>query len=420
MAISSRGLTAVEKVLARSAGLDATRAGDVVWATPDLVIAHDLNYQRHRKLLQSLGYPDIAAPDRLFVTIDHTTHSDSANHLESHAFIRRDTREQGVRWFMDTGRQGISHNAPLDLGIVRPGMLVVAADTRAPALGGCGAIGVALGLSVALALATGRVWLRVPQTLRVGLHGRPGPGVMSRDIGQWVAAAIGAERADYCCIEFHGDTLNWLDEDGRHTLCNAMVDIGVKTALCPVRNADGVEWRSDRDAVFADDLHFNIEALSPQVCVPPDPQHVVPLATVVGRRVTAAFIGSCIGGKLEDLRAAAQVLEGRRVHPDVRLTVIPATQAIYRKALEEGLVAIFLQAGADLTTGICGPCYGTYAPVGNEDVLICTATRNDAGRLGSDKAPVYLANAAVVAASAVSGHIADPAHLAVAVSGAHG
>lgn len=414
--MSNVPMTLVEKVFARTSGASRVHAGDVIWAEPDLVTTHDLNYERHRRLLQGLGYTDIAIPHKVFATIDHTTHSNSEGHLASHRFMREDTRAQQVRWFLDTGRQGISHNAPLDLGIVKPGMLVVAADTRAPALGCTGAIAVALGLSVTTALATGKVWLRVPETIRIRLDGLPGDGVMSRDVGQWIAADVGAERGDYRCIEFTGQYIDQLDEDGRHTLCNAMIDIGVKAAVCAVTDEHGVRWQSDDGATFAEDLRYDVSRCSLLVCLPPDPQNVAPLAEHLGTPITSAFIGSCIGGKMEDLRAAATVLNGRRVAPGVRLTVIAATQTIFQKALDEGLIAT-ISAAAAVTAGICGPCYGTYAPVGDTDVAIGTATRNDYGRLGSMKSPVYLANAAVVAASAVAGRIASP--LALAQEAAH-
>lgn len=405
-------MTLVEKVLARTSGKTHVQAGDVVWAAPDLVTAHDLNYERHRKMLQGLGYPDIAIPEKVFVTIDHTTHSASDGHLSSHRFMREDTASQKVKWFLDTGRHGISHNAPLDAGVVKPGMLIVAADTRAPALGCAGAIAVALGLSVTTALATGKVWLRVPETIRVTLEGAPQRDVMSRDIGQWIAADIGAARGDYRCIEFTGPYLDQLDEDARHTLCNAMVDIGVKAAVCTVVDSDGARWQSDAHASFVEDLHYDVSRFEPMLCLPPDPQNVAPLSAHLGTPITSAFIGSCIGGKMEDLRAAARVLDGHHVAPGVRLTVIAATQTIFQRALGEGLVAKISAAGAEVTAGICGPCYGTYAPLGDTDVAIGTATRNDYGRQGSMKAPVYLANAAVVAASAVKGWIASPLALA--------
>ncbi|WP_233233305.1 aconitase family protein [Bordetella sp. LUAb4] len=402
------GYTAVEKILARAAHLEHVRADAVIWAEPDMIAAHDLNYHRHRKLIASLGYANLATPDKVLVTIDHTTHSAAPGHLQAQAFMRADTKAQNVRWFFDTGRHGISHNLPLETGALAPGMLVVAADTRAPALGCDGAIGIALGMSVTLALATGRVWLRVPRTIRIDLHGTPRRGVMSRDIAQWIAARIGADAGDYKCIEFCGPYLHNATQDERHTLCNAVVDIGAKTAICPDAST---RWCSDDNAVFDQRLAWDVGVIEPQICLPPDPQNCVPLAQALGTPITSAFIGSCIGGKMEDLRAAAEVLRGRCVAPGVRLTVIPATQAIYRQALREGLIADISLAGAEVAVGICGPCYGTYAPLGDGDTSICTATRNDTGRLGSMQSTVYIANAAVVAASAVAGRIANPAAL---------
>ncbi|MFC4273853.1 aconitase family protein [Achromobacter aloeverae] len=402
------GHTAVEKILARAARRDRVRADDVVWAEPDMITAHDLNYHRHRKLMASLGYPDLAVPEKMLVTIDHTTHSSAPGHLEAQAYMRGDTKAQNVRWFFDTGRHGISHNLPLEIGALAPGMLLVAADTRAPALGCGGAIGIALGMSVTLALATGKVWLRVPRSIRVDLHGTPRDGVMSRDIAQWIAARIGADAGDYKCIEFCGPYVRNASQDERHTLCNAVVDIGVKTAICP---DESTPWHSDDDAVFERRLAWDVGDIEPQVCLPPDPQLCVPLTQALGTPITSAFIGSCIGGKMEDLRGAARVLRGRRVAAGARLTVIPATQAIYRQALSEGLVADISLAGAEIAVGVCGPCYGTHAPLGDGDTSICTATRNDTGRLGSMQSKVYIANAAVVAASAVAGRIADPVAL---------
>ncbi|GAA5235319.1 hypothetical protein FOZ76_05570 [Verticiella sediminum] len=402
------GYTAVEKILARAASLECVRAGDIIWAEPDMVTAHDLNYHRHRKLIASLGYENVAAPEKLLVTIDHTTHSSSPGHLEAHAFMRADTKKQAVQWFFDTGRHGISHNLPVETGSLKPGMLVVAADTRAPALGCNGAIGIALGMSVILALATGKVWLRVPQTIRVELQGTARPGVMSRDIAQWVAAQIGSNAGDYKCIEFCGPYIRSIGQDEKHTLCNAVVDIGIKTAICP---DESTPWHSDDNATFECRLTWDVQDLEPQICLPPDPKNCVPLSEAIGTPITSAFIGSCIGGKMEDLRAAAKVLRGQRISPDVRLTIIPATQAIYQQALQEGLIADISMAGAEVAVGVCGPCYGTYAPLGDGDTSICTATRNDAGRLGSMQSLVFIANAAVVAASAVAGKIAAPSAL---------
>ncbi len=403
--------TTIEKILARASGSASCAAGDYVWVTPDRIITHDLNYPRYRRMLKEMGFTSIPGAKNLLVTIDHTTHTEDQKKLDDHEFIRKDAAAQGVKWLLDVGRHGISHNVPLDLDLVKPGMLVLASDTRAPALGCAGAAGIAIGMGLATVLGIGKTWLRVPETLKVRIEGALRPGVMSRDVGQWVASQIGAEAGDYRCIEFHGPVIEQFDTDCRHTLCNAMVDIGVKTVICAPALSGHAVLLPDAGAAYAAEFVFDVSALELQVCAPPDPANVVPLSAMSETRVSSAFIGSCIGGKMEDMRAAAAVLKGRRVHPDVRLTVIPATQAIYQKCLEEGLLESFSRAGADISAGICGPCYGTYAPLRDGDVSISTATRNDPGRMGSEKAQCYIGNAAVVAASAVAGHICGPFEL---------
>lgn len=414
------GQTIAQKVLARASGRTSVRVGEFVWAEPDLVIAHDLNYPRYRQMMTEAGYAHVAQPEKLLLTIDHTTHARDEAALKSHAFMRADALREKVSAFFDHGRHGISHNVPLDADRVQPGMLVLSSDTRGPALGCAGALSIAIGIGLLTVLARGKAWLRVPETIRVELTGTPRPWVMSRDIAQWVANRIGFEKGDYRCIEFHGDFVAQLDIDGRHTLCNAMVDLGVKAAVCAVPNADALRtdaslasrWiAADPGAPYVEVLELDVASIGPQVSVPPDPENVVPLPEVVDRPITHAFVGSCIGGKMEDLRAAARVLRGRTVAPGVRLVVIPATQQIYRRALAEGLIDDFANAGAVITAGICGPCYGTFAPLGDGDVSIGTPTRNDPGRMGSEQATIYIANAAVVAASAAAGRIADPAAL---------
>lgn len=414
------GQTIAQKVIARSSGRDAVRVGEFVWAVPDLIIGHDLNYPRYRKMMQEAGFEHLASPEKVLITIDHTTHATDAASVNAHAFMRIDAGREQVKAFYDLGRHGISHNVPLDDHHVRPGMLVVASDTRAPALGCVGALAIAVGIGLVTVMATGRVWLRVPESIRVNLRGTPAPGVMSRDIAQWIANRIGFEQGDYRAIEFAGETVARFGIDQRHTLCNAMVDLGVKAAVClepliEVRERPDLAWpewlKADADAEYVQTFDLDIGALGPQVSVPPDPENVVPIEEVLDRAISHAFVGSCIGGKMEDLRAAAGVLKARAIAPGVRLVVIPATQAIYRQALAEGLIDTFAKAGAVISAGICGPCYGTFAPLGDGDVSIGTPTRNDPGRMGSEGATIYIANAAVVAASAVAGRIADPRKL---------
>jgi len=409
------GQTLIEKVLARASGRQTVSPGEFIWAVPDLIIGHDLNFPRYRRMMQESGFMHLADASKVMVTIDHTTLSEQQSALEEHTWIRRDAESEKIHWFFDVGRQGISHNLPLDVDAVHPGMLVLASDTRAPALGCASAVSIAVGIGLVTVLATGKAWLRVPETIRVNVRGSLARNVMSRDIAQWIANRIGYENGDYRCIEFGGEFIDNLDMDGRHTLCNAMVDIGVKTAVCVPASASHVrdkgvsQWvTSDANASYVDVLDIDAGTIGPQISIPPDPENVVPASQMLGTRITHAFVGSCIGGKMEDMRAAGRCLAGRKVAPNVRMTIIPATQEIYKRALSEGLIDIFSQAGAVVAAGICGPCYGTFSPLAPGDVSLCTATRNDPGRMGSEDATVFIANAAVVAASAVQGRISMP------------
>ena len=383
------------------------------------MIAHDMNYPRYRKRLRSANIDRIASPEKLLLTIDHHPYTDSREIAAEIELMRQDVRSLGIRWFFDLGRNGISHNVPVDQGIVHPGMLVITSDTRSPALGAVGALGIALGGGFLVPLATGKVWLRVPTTIKVSLVGKRQEGGFSRDIAQWLAGQIGPERGDYRIIEFDGEAVKEMDIDERHTLCNSMVDIGVKSAIVEADQGvvDFIKARTDQpfnpvksdpDAEYETVLTYDISNLGPQVCIPPSPDLARPVEELEGTRITHAFIGSCISGKMEDLRAAAWVLKGRTVSPDVRLFIVPATYSIYNQAIKEGLVEVFSNAGAVLAVGACSMCFGSMSPLNDGDVCMATSTRNEPGRMGSPKATIYLGSAATVAASAVVGRITDP------------
>lgn len=411
--------TIAQKIMARAAGVDAVSAGEIVWVTPDLVIAHDHNFPRYREAMRKAGAEHIKNPERLMLTIDHRPYSDDLKIVESRQMMRADVKASGIGHFFDVGRHGISHNVPVDKGIVQPGMMVLTSDTRSPALGCVGAFAVALGGGLVTVLALGKTWLRVPATLKVVVSGSPQNGIMSRDMAGWIAQQISDERADYRVIEFAGPLLAQLDMDQRHTFCNAMVDIGAKGAIVPADRYTADYFAalghpglhsvaSDPDADFEDVLHFDVSSLEPQVALPPDPTNLVAVSKAAGEPVHQAFVGSCIGGKMEDLRAAANILRGRKIDPRVRLVIIPATQDIFKRAAAEGLMEVFSGANAYIAAGACGPCYGTLAPIAAGETCIGTSTRNEPGRMGSPAGRVLIASAATVAASAVRGVVTDP------------
>ncbi len=414
------GATIAEKILARAAARDRVTPGEYIWATPDLTVAHDRDYPRYRQRMKAVGLHKIAAAAKLVVSIDHRPYSNDAREIETRAWTRNDIKEQGVGTFFDLGRNGISHNITVDHGMVRPGMLVITADTRSPALGCVGALGIANGSGFIVTLYTGKTWLQVPHTIKVTVSGQARPGVLSRDISTHIIGTIGGSKADYRVLEFSGTAMEAMSVEERHTLCNAMVDIGVKGAIVVPDKVTAEYCRrfpyatpdtfvtSDTDAHFESELHFDIGTLEPQISCPPEPENVAPVSKVAGQKIDQAFVGSCMGGKIDDLRAAAAVLRGHKVAQGVRLIVIPATYVAYQQALEEGLMQVFAAAGAQVAIGTCGPCCGLISPLGDGETCISTSTRNDPGRMGSPNSTIYLASAATVAASAVTGTISDP------------
>jgi 3-isopropylmalate/(R)-2-methylmalate dehydratase large subunit len=290
-------------------------------------------------------------------------------------------------------------------------------------LGCVGALAPPINYEAVQALAMGEIWLKVPETIRVVVSGKPKPGVMSRDIAQQVIHKLGADVCDYRVIEFSGPSMKHLDMDARMTLCNVAVDIGAK---CGIVEPDEVtrEYltprvsqpfdlvKSDPDAAYSHTWELDLGTLEPMVAAPPRPDNVMPISRVAGTRVDQVYIGSCAGGRMEDLRAAAAVIRGRKVHPSVRMIVVPTSQEIFSRASREGLLADFVDAGAVVTAPACGPCYGNLAPLVDGEVCIGTGTTNIPGRMGSSQASIYISNAAVAAASAIAGEIADPARVA--------
>ena len=422
------GTTLAQKIIARAAGRERVEVGEIVFASPDLVVTIDRQFPRVVLDLEKIGITSLFDPDRHVVVIDHEVPVTSIATATRYDSIRKMVRRLGIKKFYDIGNHGISHQLMLDKGQVKPGQLIVSDDTHCPTLGAVGAFGVA-GLSeMPYVFVKGKIWLKVPHTIKVVIDGKLSPGTMARDVAQYVISQIGADRADYRVLEFHGSTVGYLSLEQRMTLCNVATEIGVKTALI---NPDAVtdayverhgmlpqKWlSSDHDADYEHVLKFDAEQLGPMVAVPPNPDDVVPIAQVQGVRIDQAYVGSCAGGRMEDLRAAADILRGRRIHPGVRCIIVPSSQDLYLAALREGLFDIFVEAGAIVSVPTCAFCFGASGPLADGETCIGTSTRNDTGRMGNPNASIYIASAATVAASAVTGRITDPRELVVAKAG---
>ena len=411
--------TATEKILSRATGRTVS-PGEIIYPEPDLITVHDWYVVNFDKALQELGVSRLYAPDKVLICTDHEPVAVSVLAAERQRQVRKIVEKYGIKHFYDTGRGGHGHVFPMELGYIKPGMFVLAYDIHANNYGAIGCLAIALVVEITDVLACGSAWLKVPETLRINLTGSMRPGITTRDIADRMIADIGADMADYTVMEFGGPALASIPIDGRITLCNRPIEIGVKSTLF---ETDAVtreylkgrlrqpyeEVKSDPGAKFKATFDYDLGVLEPQVAAPPTPDNVVPVSSVAGRKIDHAFIGSCANCSITDLRDAARILKGRRIADGVRFVVTPGTQQIQAQAAAEGLLAIFTDAGAMLTAPGCGPCAGGRSfPLAKGETSINTGTRNDYGRLGTQDAEIYLGSPFTVAASAVAGRIVDP------------
>lgn len=417
------GRTASEKILSRVLGRDV-RAGEIVFPEPELITIHDWYAANAADMLAILGVERLWAPEKVVIVTDHEPTAVSRPAAERQRKVRAFAKQYGIARFFDVGRGGHGHIFPVELGFVRPGMFVEAYDTHVPNYGAVGALGIPLVTEIVEVLACGSVWIKAPETVRIRLTGRLAPGLAIRDVCQRLLVDFDADRLDYAVVEFCGPALADIGIDGRFTLCNTPIENGAKSALVEpddrvldylrprVGDAPLVPTVSDADATFRWQGDYDLGLMEPQVAAPPRPDNVVGISTLRGTRIDHAFVGSCASSLYTDIRDAAAILKGRKVHPSVRMFVTPGTPEIWARADADGLLKILVEAGAVLTAPGCGPCAaGRVGPLAEGEVSINTGTRNDPGRLGPTKAAIYLASPFTVAASAVAGEIVDPREL---------
>ena len=413
-------MSMAERILARASGERDVGPGDVVEASVDVAMVNDITGPLAVKAFEEMGRESVWDPDRVVIVLDHHAPASSVESARLHRILRRFAAEQGIGSLYDIG-SGVCHQVMIEGGHVRPGELVVGADSHSCTYGALGAFGVAIGSTeMAAVFAEGRLWFRVPETIRVEVDGRLPSLVSPKDVILRVIREMGCDGAVYKAIEFTGTTVKGMTVDGRMTLCNMAVEMGAKTAMVePDGRAIGyVEPRvagvltplgPGPEAVYERTVSVDASSLSPQVACPSSVDNVKPVEEVDGVEVDQAFLGSCTNGRLEDLRAAARILRRRRVHRDVRMIVVPASREVLRDAVREGLVEIFVRSGAVVCNPTCGPCYGGHMGLlADGEVCVSSSNRNFVGRMGSRRARIYLASPATVAASAIAGRIADP------------
>jgi len=408
--------TAVEKILSRASGRDA-EAGDIVEAEIDVYMIHDPMGALVDDALRDLcGEP--RHPERLVAVQDHFVPAKDIESANLSKRLREFCSKWGVKYHYDVG-WGICHVVLPEEGHAAPGDVIVGTDSHMPTLGALGAFSVGIGATeMAAALAMGKLWFRVPETILVKLDGSLPEMVFAKDIMLELISMIGVDGANYKALEFNGSVLKAMEMDERFVLTNMSVEAGAKTAIIPVDDVtlsylNGRLRRAPRpeysdDGSHSDEISIDISSLEPLVAIPHSPANVKP-ASEVDAEIDQAFIGSCTGGRLKDLEVAARILRGRRVKEGVRLIVIPASRRIYLEALRRGIIDILIESGAIIGPPSCGPCLGAHLGVLAEgEVAISTSNRNFRGRMGHPESRVYLASAATVAASAVEGRIVDP------------
>lgn len=400
-------MTIGEKILARASGLAEVAPDQIVVAQVDLAMSHE-NADLVRKAFAEIGVRRVWDPNKIVIILDHRVPAESERTATTHKAIREFVAAQGIRNFYDVGRGGICHQVLAEQGHVRPGMVVVGTDSHTTTHGALGAFATGIGATeMAGVWAEGRLWFKVPSTLRIEVDGEMAPWISAKDLILYIIGKLGADGADYRAVEFDGPTIRNMTLASRMTLANLSMEMGAKVAFTPVEG--GVE--PDPDARYERILHINVatELTEPQIACPHAVDNVHPASQLTGVEIHQAVLGSCTNGRLEDLEIAACILSGRRVHPRTRLLIIPASQQIYLDAMKLGYIGACVEAGAMINPPGCGPCVGVHQGIlAAGENCISSTNRNFIGRMGSKDSKVYLASPAVVAASAIAGHIATP------------
>jgi len=411
----------IEKILANASEKQEVSPGEIVEARIDVAMTHDLTGPLAIKSFREIGAKKVWDRNKVIIILDHLVPASSVISAGLHKIVRNFAKEQNIENFYDVGRGGVCHQIMPEKGHVRPGEVIVGSDSHTCTYGAFGAFATGIGSTeMAAVFATGKLWFRVPEVIKVNVTGKLPDLVSAKDLTLHIIGKIGADGAIYKGLEFTGSTIRDMTIDSRMVLSNMAVEMGAKAGLIEPdqKTLDYVQSRTDKsfnpinsdpDSVYEKIVEVDASNLEPQIAVPHSVDNVKPISEVENVKVDQAFIGSCTNGRLEDLRVAAQILEGKKIARGVRLVVIPASQEIFLKAINEGLIRTFMDAGATVGNPNCGPCLGGHMGILAEgEVCISTSNRNFIGRMGSTKSFVYLASPATVALSAMTGKITDP------------
>jgi homoaconitate hydratase family protein len=412
--------TIAEKILAKKAGVAKVSPGQIVDAYPDLVMSHTATW-RSVSVMKKIGAKKLYDPNRLAIVLDHISPAKTEKYAADQQTSRNFAREFGIEKFYDIDA-GIAHLVLMEHGHVKPGDLIVGTDSHCTIYGALGALGSGIGYTeVASIWVTGKLWLKVPSTIKLTLSKRFAPGVSAKDLMLYLIGTLGADGAGYKSVEFYGSALADMSISERMTMANLAMEMGSKCVFVPPdektrewllpRLKDPASYQpvfADSDAVYEQSLDIDLSTLVPMVSCPHQVENTKPVTEVLGTRIDQAFLGSCANGKYEDLAVAASILKGKKIDPRVRLIVTPGSKQIMLEAMRTGVLATLMESGALVTNPGCGACAGDGGMMADGEVSLSTANRNFVGRMGSRKSSIYLSSPATLAASALKGAIADP------------
>jgi len=409
-----------EKILAAHCGKRKVTPGDFINVKVDMVLSNDITAPIAIREFKKIGVSKVFNPKKIVMVADHFVPNKDITSAEQAKLLRDFAGEQKIHHY-DVGQMGVEHCLLPEKGLVVPGDVVIGADSHTCTYGALGAFATGMGSTdIASAMATGDIWMKVPQSIKFVFHGKLGKWLGGKDLILYTIGQIGVDGALYAAMEFTGEAIDQLSMDGRFTMANMAIEAGGKAGLFHVddKTIDYVKehatrpykvYESDKNAEYAQTFEWDVTGMEPQVAMPHLPSNSVPVSKVKSVAIDQVVIGSCTNGRLSDLQIAAKILKGQKVHNNVRCIVIPGTQQIYLDAMQKGLLKIFIDAGAVVSTPTCGPCLGGYMGIlAAGEKCISTTNRNFVGRMGSTKSEVYLAGPAVAAASAISGKIVGP------------
>jgi 3-isopropylmalate/(R)-2-methylmalate dehydratase large subunit len=418
------GMTISEKILAEHSGKKYISAGEIINAKVDIVLANDITAPIAIREFEKLGMKKVFDKDKIALIPDHFTPQKDIKAAEQCKILKDFAKKYNIKHYFEIGRVGIEHALLPEQGIVLPGDLVIGADSHTCTYGALGAFATGVGSTdAAVAMATGECWFKVPETIKFVYYGKLQKWVSGKDLILYTIGDIGVEGAAYMAMEFTGEVIENMSMSGRLTMCNMAIEAGAKAGIIapdkvtedyvkPRAKRPYKFYNSDPDAKYFEIKEYDCSKIPPMVACPHLPSNVKPARELSHIKIDQVVIGSCTNGRLEDLREAAKVLKGKKVHPDVRMIIIPATQTIYMEALREGLIEIFIESQAAVSTPTCGPCLGGHMGIlAKGERAIATTNRNFVGRMGHPESEVYLSNPAVAAASGVLGRIGTPDEL---------